>query len=453
MSQFLFQTPAGYLCDYTEQKVLWLSMAAAMTTSLTLVTAFFAQPDGRNLWLMVLVKLLQGAVTAFIPTGLNSITQGIVGAAGMTRQVSTNEMMNHLGTAISVLIASAIAYLLFPNVAFLFLVSPVACVAALWFLNKIRPKDIDQAAARGLTLEIPDLASSASSHSAGSYTPPGEMALGGPKKSRTSLVEQPSFNFGLTPSEAEETQKAETPLQILRDPALLTFVLVIFTFFLAHGTLLPLVMQTLAIGGGRMGIPFSGLCIIIAQMVMVLSAKVCGDYSAIYGRKALFLIGLFSVPVRCLLLFIILRYGEDWNYFSFFVLSTQVLDGIGAGVFGTMYVLVTSDISGGTGRFSLTLGLTSAAVSIGGTFSGYLGEVLAYHLGYVNAFFILMVLSLFPAFLYLFGMPETLPECARVDNTKIFRITSIAEADEYQESEMPTIRDEQAASGYGRHLV
>ena len=90
------------------------------------------------------------------------------------------------------------------------------------------------------------------------------------------------------------------------------------------------------------------------------------------------------------------------------ILSTQVLDGVGAGVFGTMYILVTSDISAGTGRFSLTLGLTTAAMSIGGTVSGYLGQALAQDLGYRAAFAILGFLSCVPAAGYLLFMPETL---------------------------------------------
>eukprot|EP00552_Chaetoceros_brevis_P004199 CAMPEP_0197743198 /NCGR_PEP_ID=MMETSP1435-20131217/34271_1 /TAXON_ID=426625 /ORGANISM="Chaetoceros brevis, Strain CCMP164" /LENGTH=105 /DNA_ID=CAMNT_0043334041 /DNA_START=72 /DNA_END=389 /DNA_ORIENTATION=- len=75
-----------------------------------------------------------------------------------------------------------------------------------------------------------------------------------------------------------------------------------------------------------------------------------------------------------------------------------------------MYVLVTSDISGGTGRFSLTLGLTTSAMSIGGTVSGYLGQAIAQDMGYQQAFMILGVMSLVPAVLYFFFMPETLSD-------------------------------------------
>ena len=77
-------------------------------------------------------------------------------------------------------------------------------------------------------------------------------------------------------------------------------------------------------------------------------------------------------------------------------------------MFGTMYVIVTSELSGGTGRFSLILGVTTAAMSIGGTISGYLGQALAQDIGYREAFIILGFISLIPVLLYYFLMPSNL---------------------------------------------
>jgi MFS family permease len=102
--------------------------------------------------------------------------------------------------------------------------------------------------------------------------------------------------------------------------------------------------------------------------------------------------------------------GDAKIWWQALTLSTQILDGVGAGTFGTMYILVTSDISGGTGRFGMTLGLTTAAMSIGGTVSGYLGQALAEDYGYLRAFWILCFMSIIPAALYFFCMPETLAQ-------------------------------------------
>ena len=106
-----------------------------------------------------------------------------------------------------------------------------------------------------------------------------------------------------------------------------------------------------------------------------------------------------------------------------------------------MYILVTSDISGGTGRFSMTLGMTTAAMSIGGTVSGYLGQAIAQDMGYRTAFIVLGFMSAVPALLYLFFMPETLPAHVREDaaNKTLKQMTRIAEDDEENAAQEPYV--------------
>ncbi|KAL7458921.1 hypothetical protein ACHAWC_010641 [Mediolabrus comicus] len=390
MSQFLFQTPAGYIMDTTERKVALLAAAALATTSLTVLTAVTAKEYGENIIWMIILKFIQGGVTALIPPGLNSISQGIVGQKGMTHQVADNEMKNHFGTAVIVLSGSLIAFYTYPNIGLLFIVSPIACAGVIFSLSRISPEDIDHDEARGL-------AAVDESDDAHDY----------------------QQLDGVAPPAAETTDNTATsPLELLRDKTLLTFTVICFLFHMSNGTVLPLVMQTLAVGGDdpQVGFLLSGMCIIVAQIFMVGSAKICGDYSGRWGRKKLFLIGMFSVPLRCLILYGLRGMAKNIQAngdtipvsLEIIILSTQILDGVGAGVFGTMYILVTSDIAAGTGRFSLTLGITSAAMSIGGTVSGYLGQALAQDLGYQTAFLLLAILSLVPALSYLFLMPETL---------------------------------------------
>ena len=426
--------------DYSDRKVHLLGAASIITTLLTILTATTAKEYGANLGFMVFLKFLQGAVTALIPPGLNSITQGIVGSVGMTRQVAKNEMRNHFGTAVIVLTGSLIAFFTYPNIGTLFLVSPVACAGVIFFLLKIRPEDIDHDAARGLKL-------TSNTPEDGKSVISSNYKLTGPEGGAKLAVDHtPSFNFGFgggnnnTASEEESPDAAPhaaTPFDVLKDGTLLTFIFIVFLFHTSNGTVLPLVMQTLAIGEGSKGILMSGLCIIVAQVFMVGSAKICGDYSGKWGRKSLFLIGLFSVPVRCLILYILtgIKFARNDSsvLLSVIILSTQILDGVGAGVFGTMYILVTSDISGGTGRFSLTLGLTTAAMSIGGTVSGYLGQALAQDMGYQKAFLILGFMAMVPALAYLMFMPETLSSVEKEGNA--VQMSAIDEAAENEESE------------------
>jgi len=71
------------------------------------------------------------------------------------------------------------------------------------------------------------------------------------------------------------------------NPTLFVFAAVIFFFHLANSSVLPLVMQSLALRDAQAGILLSGLCILIAQGFMAFFAKICGDYSPIWGRKKL----------------------------------------------------------------------------------------------------------------------------------------------------------------------
>jgi len=200
------------------------------------------------------------------------------------------------------------------------------------------------------------------------------------------------------------------------------FTAIIFFFNLANSSVLPLVMQSLALEDPQSGILLSGLCILIAQAVMSYFAKICGDYSPLWGRKNLMLVGLASLTIRCFLLSglvyseeVFEEYDGGSHLLKALILSTQLLDAVGAGILGCLHILVTNDISGGTGRFSLMLGVTTAAMVLGGTVSGYIGQAIAQDYGYTFAFTALGVISLVPLFLYIFFMPETLPDYARPD--------------------------------------
>jgi hypothetical protein len=217
----------------------------------------------------------------------------------------------------------------------------------------------------------------------------------------------------------QQRLRARTPLAVLMNPRLLNFTVIIFCFHLANSSVLPLVMQSLALRDPQAGILLSGLCILIAQGFMAFFAKLCGDYSPIWGRKGLMIVGLFSLSLRCFLLTVLLT-AEDSvetergaHVIKALILSTQFLDSVGAGIVGTLQIIVTNDISGGTGRFSLLLGVTTSAMCLGATVSGYLGQALAQDYGYPVAFMALGLLSLIPFIQYVFFMPETLPDYAR----------------------------------------
>jgi MFS family permease len=83
------------------------------------------------------------------------------------------------------------------------------------------------------------------------------------------------------------------------------------------------------------------------------------------------------------------------------------MDGVGAGIFGVVSVLVIADLTRGTGRFNLTLGAITTAVGIGAALSQVVAGSIVHHVGFRAGFlFLVGVASAAFAILYLF-MPET----------------------------------------------
>ena len=92
----------------------------------------------------------------------------------------------------------------------------------------------------------------------------------------------------------------------------------------------------------------------------------------------------------------------------YLLVGIQLLDGIGAGIFGVVSVLVIADLTRGTGRFNLTLGAIATAVGIGAALSQTIAGAIVHHFSDRAGFlFLAAVAAAAFAILWLF-MPETL---------------------------------------------
>jgi hypothetical protein len=98
----------------------------------------------------------------------------------------------------------------------------------------------------------------------------------------------------------------------------------------------------------RGAIPLIAGAIVTAQITMAL-ATWGGDRLTIsgVGRKPLFMAGLLTLPIRCALIILWKDSGDA------FLLSTQVLDGLGGGLCGLVHPYLVADITFGTGRFNV----------------------------------------------------------------------------------------------------
>jgi len=186
---------------------------------------------------------------------------------------------------------------------------------------------------------------------------------------------------------------------VFEDRPLVIFLVCSVMFHFANAAMLPLLGEMLAKGRGRASMLFMSACVVTTQLVVTLIASWSGRRAGTWGRKPLLLIAFGVLPVRGVL------YTLASN--TALLVGIQILDGVGAGIFGVVSVLVIADLTRGTGRFNLTLGAVTTAVGIGASLSQVIAGSVVHHAGFRAGFlFLAGVASAAFAILYSF-MPET----------------------------------------------
>ena len=177
------------------------------------------------------------------------------------------------------------------------------------------------------------------------------------------------------------------------------FALSAMLFHFANAPLLPLVGQKLAIANPEFATAMMSSCIIAAQLVMLPIALFAGQKADQWGRKPLLLIGFAILPLRALLY--MLSNDSTW------LIGVQLLDGIGAGIWGVLGPLVVADVMAGTGQYNLALGAVATAQGIGASLSGLAAGLIIDHFGYNAAFAVSAGASLMALAVLGLTLPET----------------------------------------------
>ena len=165
---------------------------------------------------------------------------------------------------------------------------------------------------------------------------------------------------------------------LLRDRAVLGFAGCVALFHLGNAALLPLASAHLAASlGAAANIAVAG-AVVVPQAIVALISPAVGRAADRRGPRLVLALGFAAVPIRALLLAVVTGpYG---------FVAVQALDGIGAAAFGTLVPLVAADLTRGTGRFNLCLGVLGLATGAGAALSTALGGTLAEAYGTPAAF-------------------------------------------------------------------
>lgn len=186
---------------------------------------------------------------------------------------------------------------------------------------------------------------------------------------------------------------------MLSDRRILIFALAVTLFHFANAAMLPLAGQLLSTGKATGASLYMSACIIAAQLVMVPVAAFAGKYAQSWGLRPIFLIGFAVRPIRGVL--------YTFSHDPVYIVAVQLLDGIGAGIFGVLWVIVVDDLTKGTGRFNVTQGAIATAHGIGAALSNAIAGYIVFAAGYDAGFLFLAAVALIALAIFYFAMPET----------------------------------------------
>jgi MFS family permease len=111
------------------------------------------------------------------------------------------------------------------------------------------------------------------------------------------------------------------------------------------------------------------------------------------------LIGFGILPVRAVLY--TLSNSSAW------LIGVQLLDGVGAGIFGAISPLVLADLMRGTGRYNIAQGVVPTVQGIGASSSGLVAGLVVDKFGYPAAFGEEAVAAAIALAVLVILMPET----------------------------------------------
>ena len=341
------QTPIGAAIDETRSKRGMIVLALAVLGLGGCV--IFAWP---YFWPVLLANSLMAVVGDVFGPAVAALTLGLYAREKLARRMGRNSAFDHAGNVAIAVAAGAVGYVFSQRA--VFLLAPVfAALSALAVLS-IPSEAIDNDRARDL-----DRASGATSGAASAA----DYAI------------------------------------LLKTRPLVVFGVCAMLFHFANAALLPLVGQKLAAHYPKEATAMMSSCIVAAQLVMLPIALLVGRKADVWGRKPLFLAGFAILPIRAAL------YTLSDN--SFWLIGVQVLDGVGAGIFGALTPLVIADIMRGTGRYNLAQGAVATMQGIGASLSGLAAGLIVDHFGYSAAFLSLGAAASVAFAVFAFFMSET----------------------------------------------
>ena len=340
------QTPVGALIDATRAKRALIVVALAILAAGAV--AIYAWP---SFWPVMIANTAIALVGDVFGPAVSALTLGLFARGQLARRLGRNSAFDHAGNVAIAALAGLVGWLWSQRAVFLLV--PVAAIAGSLATLSIPAGAIDHERARGADDE-----SAVDAHAAG---------------------------LGV----------------LITSRPLLVYAFCALLFHFANAPLLPLVGQKLAAAHKDLATAMMSACIIAAQLIMLPIALAVGRYADRIGRKPILLAGFAILPVRAVL--------YTFSDQPAWLIGVQLLDGIGAGIFGAITPLVIADLMRGTGRYNVAQGAVATVQGIGASLSGLAAGIIVDRFGYTAAFLGAGAAAAVAGVALIVAMPETAP--------------------------------------------
>jgi len=362
------QTPAGALIDRIDARRAIITAALVVLVAGSLVmyaTAAFWPVTISNACVSIVSDIFGPAVTA--------LTLGLTAQPAWGRRIGRNSAFDHAGNICIALAVGAVGTLISKRAVFLLI--PLFTGAAIAATLSIPPGAVDGRQARGLA--------------------PQEDAQEGAQEGAHDSVQD-----GTRDGSQGAMQAATSLRAMLACRPLIVLAGCVFLFHLANAAMLPLVGQELAAGHAHLADGLMSICIIAAQAVMLPLALLVGHKADRWGRKPIFVAAFLILPVRGVLY--TLSRDPAW------LVGVQILDGVGAGIYGAIVPLIVADLTRGTGRLNFAQGFVATTMGLGASLSPLVAGLAHDDLGgYRSAWLTLAAIAAVGLCAFTLLMPET----------------------------------------------
>jgi MFS family permease len=323
IAAMISQVPGGAIADAIKWKRGLAAAGILITGAAALILGL-----APNFISVFLAQILQGSTAGIITPAIGAISLGLVGRRAMSVRTGRNYRYAAAGHALTAaLMGVAGAYLSNGSI---FFAAAFLCVPALISLAFIRGEEIDYARARNA-------------------------------------------------ARSDDQVTTASVFDLVKNRKLVLFTAATLLFQLADASILPVMGENLvAAKYSKAAIWMSGL-IIVPQVVVAILAPWVGFHSEKRGRRPLLLIGFGLEPIRAILLAFTAAYP--------LLVVGQILSGITGAIIGVLTILVITDLTAGTGRFNLAVGVVGTMSAIAATVStsatGFLFQAFGTRIGYL----------------------------------------------------------------------